>query len=322
MSGEEIYKLTKEQLISEIERHNKLYWKQNAPEISDDEYDLLMQRLEELDPEHPLLEEVSSVEVASIGKVSISKPMISLGKTYFFKDAPKGNKSLLKWAEENSRNEDELFLIQPKYDGISASFSNGILATRGQGMEDDNVMDKIPLIELETTGYKGPLDRDVRGEIVIRNDDFKTLYSKIVKSDGRAYKNSRNAVGGIMGLKDISDMLNQHAKLTLIDYDMISFKVKFKDIENEWGKIVKKLEALPYPMDGIVVKLADDYYSESLGYTAHHPRGQIAFKFSGVRKKTKLINIEWSFGKKLPYTCRKSRTCRDRRSYHIKCYSS
>lgn len=297
MNIDDIEKMNPDDLVSEIEKHNNLYWNQNAPEISDNEYDLLIQRLEELNPDHPLLKLVEAPKVASIGKVSLPKPMISLDKTYFFKDAPKGKKSLLKWAEENSRSEEEFFLIQPKYDGISASFSNGILATRGQGTEDENVTDKTPLIELETIGYKGPLDRSVRGEIVIRNDDFKTIYSKIVKADGKAYKNSRNAVGGIMGLKDIGDMLRQHAKLTLIDYELISFSVKFKDIEKEWEKIVEELEELPYPMDGIVVKLADEIYSESLGYTAHHPRGQIAFKFSGVRKKTKLINIEWSFGK-------------------------
>lgn len=303
MDIDNINKMSLKELVSEIEKHNKLYWKKNAPEISDDEYDLLMQRLEELNPDHPLLKLVGTTKVASIGKVSLSKPMISLDKTYFFKDEDipcdkkKGKKSLLKWAEENSRNENELFLIQPKYDGISACYFDGILATRGQGTEDENVTDKVPLIELETVGYKGPLDRDVRGEIIIRNDDFKNIYSKIVRVGGKTYKNSRNAVGGIMGLKDISDMLRQRAKLTLIDYDMISFKVKFKDIEKEWAKIVEELEELPYPMDGIVVKLADEDYSESLGYTAHHPRGQIAFKFSGVRKKTKLIGIEWSFGK-------------------------
>lgn len=297
MNIDDIKKMGLRELVSEIEKHNKLYWEKNAPEIPDEEYDLLLQRLEELNPGHPLLRLVGVSKVASIGKVHLSKPMISLDKTYFFKDVPKGKKSLLKWAEENRRSENELFLIQPKYDGISACYSDGILATRGQGTEDENVTDKVPLIELETTNYKGPLDRNVRGEIVIRNDDFKTIYSKIVKADGRAYKNSRNAVGGIMGLKDIGNMIKQHAKLTLIDYDMISFKVKFKNIEKEWSKIVEELEKLPYPMDGIVVKLADEVYSESLGYTAHHPRGQIAFKFSGVREKTKLLNIEWSFGK-------------------------
>ena len=54
---------------------------------------------------------------------------------------------------------------------------------------------------------------------------------------------------------------------------------------------------MPYPMDGIVINLADEVYSRSLGNTAHHPRGQIAFKFSGVRRQSKLRNVVWSFGK-------------------------
>ncbi len=297
MDTDKIKKFSLEELVQEIERHNKLYWDKNTPEISDEYYDLLLQRLEELDPENPLLDTVGSADVASLGKVVLNKPMISLEKTYFFKDAPKGKKSLIKWASEIKRSEDEIFLIQPKYDGISSCYSNGILATRGQGTEDENVTDKVPLIELETTGYKGTLDRYVRGEIIIRDDDFKTLYSRIKKTDGSSYKNPRNAVAGIMGLKDIKPMLVQGAKLTLVDYDMISYSVPFNEIEGKWESVVDEIENLPYPMDGIVVKLADETYSESLGETAHHPRGQIAFKFSGLRKKSRLIGVEWSFGK-------------------------
>jgi DNA ligase (NAD+) len=100
-----------------------------------------------------------------------------------------------------------------------------------------------------------------------------------------------------MGLKDISDMRRQNAKLTLVDYSMISEKVTFSEFKERWPSILEKLENLPYPMDGLVIKFADEAYSESLGSTAHHPRGQIAFKFSGVRKTTKLLNVEWSFGK-------------------------
>ncbi len=297
MDIDTIKKFSLEELLQEIERHNKLYWEKNAPEISDEDYDALLQRLEELDPENSLLDSVGSVDVASLGKIVLNKPMISLEKTYFFEDAPKGKKSLLKWALEIKRSDNEVFLIQPKYDGISSSYSNGILATRGQGTQDENVTDKVPLIELETIGYRGPLDRPVRGEIIIRDDDFKTIYFRIKKGDGSSYKNPRNAVAGIMGLKDIKPMLVQGAKLTLVDYDMISYPVEFGEMEKRWALIVEEIETLPYPMDGIVVKLADKKYSESLGFTAHHPRGQIAFKFSGLRKKSKLIGVEWSFGK-------------------------
>ena len=188
-------------------------------------------------------------------------------------------------------------LAQPKYDGISANFDGTILATRGDGEIGEDISDKLPLIELEAPNYTGQLNRPARGEIVIRKDDFANLYSHIYKKGGGVYKNSRNAVAGIMGLKDISDMIRQHAKLTLADYSLVSFKIKFSELSGRFAEIIETVEALPYPTDGVVFKLADTAYSESLGATSHHPRGQIAFKFSGIRRKTKLLAVEWSFGK-------------------------
>lgn len=296
--------LTEKELVEAVERHNRLYWESGAPEISDEEYDELVRRLEAINPEHPILQKVSSPTVAGAGKVKLDKPMLSLDKVYYFRDEDilpedkaKGEKSLLKWLAGVKRSDDEIFLVQPKYDGISANFANQILSTRGDGIEGENITDKLPLLELETKGYRGKIDRPVRGEIVIRDDDFKTLYSRIKKKDGKTYKNSRNAVAGIMGLKEIGDMLRQGAKLTLVDYNTVSYPVKFSEFTEKWPQILKEIEELPYPMDGIVIKLADEAYRESLGSTAHHPRGQIAFKFSGIRKKTKLLGVLWSFGK-------------------------
>ncbi len=273
-----------------IEHHNRLYWEKGEPEISDEEYDGLMRRLEALNPDHPLLQAVLAPKVASKGKVRHAKPMLSLDKAYSLEE-------VLEWAGKYARSRDELFLVQPKYDGISANFADGVLSSRGDGVLGEDISDKIPLIELESKSYTGSLDRPARGEIVIRDDDFKNLYSKILKKDGKPYKNSRNAVAGIMGLKEIDDMRRQGAKLTLVDYEKVSYTVKFAEFAEKWTEILREVEALPYPMDGIVVKLADEAYRESLGATAHHPRGQIAFKFSGVRKKSKILNVEWSFGK-------------------------
>ena len=295
----DILLLTEKQLIAEIEKHNQLYWENSAPEIGDEEYDLLIRRLEELNPNHELLQKYLAPKVASLGDVKRSGPMkmISLEKTYFFDDAPKGKKSLMDWAKDRGRDENELFSISPKYDGISASYDGKILATRGQSSSDQNVSDKIPLIELEAVGYTGPLDRSVRGEIVIKNDDFKNIYSRIKRKGGGVYKNSRNAVGGIMGLKDIREMRLQGAKLTLVDYDLISFTVTLKELPNKWPSILEKIESLQYPLDGLVIKLVDSAYRESLGETAMFPRGMIAWKFTGLRKKTVLKDVVWSFGK-------------------------
>lgn len=277
-------------LVEEIERHNRHYWENGEPRISDAEYDELTRRLQRLAPDHPLLNRVHAPEVASEGKVRHQTPMLSLSKAYSFEE-------LMEWARKVARTEDERFLVEPKYDGISANFVDGVLATRGDGINGENVSDKIPLIELEADGYKGKLDRPARGEIVIRDDDFKTIYGSIMKKNGEPYKNSRNAVSGIMGLKEIDDMIEQGAKLTLVDYDMISHQLTLSEFNERWPKLVESIEELPYPMDGIVVKLADRDYADSLGSTAHHPRGQIAFKFSGVRKPTRLLDVVWSFGK-------------------------
>lgn len=282
--------MSEQELARLIEHHNKLYWEKGETEISDTDYDMIFRRLQEINPAHPLLHAVNAPKVSSSGKVRHAKAMLSLDKAYSLQE-------LLDWASKIARSQDELFMVQPKYDGISANFSGGLLVTRGDGEEGENITDKLPLIELETKNYKGPVNRPVRGEIVIRDDDFKTLYANIRKKDGRNYKNSRNAVAGIMGLKEIDEMLAQKAKLTLVDYDFISYSIRLADFERDWPELLQKIENLPYPMDGIVIKLADSSYSESLGNTAHHPRGQIAFKFSGVRKETTLLDVEWSFGK-------------------------
>ena len=290
---EDLEKLTAEQLAAQIEYHNRKYWEEAEPEISDEDYDLLVRRLTELAPDHPILQAVNAPVVASSGKVIHRDPMLSLDKAYSLDE-------VMSWAAKFVRSDHEEFLVQPKYDGISASWSGGILATRGDGETGENITDKVPLIELEHPSGIQPLANfkgQARGEIVIRSDDFRTLYPKIRNRSGQPYKNSRNAAAGIMGLKDISLMLVQHAKLTLVDYSLHSWKTTWKDFRTDWQGLVDQIEQLPYPMDGIVIKLADKEYSRSLGNTAHHPRGQIAFKFSGVRQQSKLLKVEWSFGK-------------------------
>ena len=290
---EDLEKLTAEQLAAQIEYHNRKYWEEAEPEISDEDYDLLVRRLTELAPDHPILQAVNAPVVASSGKVIHRDPMLSLDKAYSLDE-------VMSWAAKFVRSDHEEFLVQPKYDGISASWSGGILATRGDGETGENITDKVPLIELEHPSGIQPLANfkgQARGEIVIRSDDFRTLYPKIRNRSGQPYKNSRNAAAGIMGLKDISLMLIQHAKLTLVDYSLHSWKTTWKNFRTDWQGLVEQIEQLPYPMDGIVIKLADKEYSRSLGNTAHHPRGQIAFKFSGVRQQSKLLKVEWSFGK-------------------------
>ena len=280
-----------DELAALLAHHNRLYWEQNAPEISDAEFDRIYERLRELAPDHPALNELHTPDVGGRGKVKHSVPMLSLDKAYTLE-------SLIEWAEKYARTPDELLLVEPKYDGISARFDGNIMVTRGNGEFGEDITDKVPLVELESPGYIGPLDRPARGELLIREDDFATIYRNIRKKDGSFYKNSRNAVAGIVGLKDISAMLFQGAKITLADYRLYSFKVKLSDLAAEWDSLKEKLANLPYPQDGIVLKFADEKFRNSLGNTSHPPRGERAYKFTYIRKRTKLVGVEWSFGKK------------------------
>ncbi len=291
----DVESLSEEMLIAKIRECNRRYWEEEASgDLSDPEYDLLMEALRKRNPSHPLLSEVHAPKVSGTGaKVHHARPMLSLDKAYSLDE-------LMSWAEKYHRSEEELFLVQPKYDGISAIWNGSVLATRGDGYDGEDISNKTPLIEVETVGFRGPLSavsHAVRGEIVIREDDFKTVYASILNRNGKPYRNPRNAVAGMMGLKEIGPMLEQGAKLTFVDYNLFSENVKYSELWSRWEALCRTLSALPYPMDGIVVKLADEAYSDSLGSTAHHPRGQMAFKFTNRRHVSKLVNVVWSFGK-------------------------
>ena len=282
-----------EQLIKDINYHNKKYWVDGDAEISDSEYDILINRLKEIDPDNELISKIYKTNVKSIGKITHKTPMLSLDKAYSIEE-------IINWANKHIRKNEEEILIQPKYDGISANFEDGILATRGDGSIGEDISDKIEIIKVESPKFQGDLiccKDNIRGEIVIRTDEFHNKFQDLKKKDGKPYKNPRNAVAGIMGLKNIDNIKLSGLKLTLVDYDLISHKINFNKLKDNWDNLIEEMENLPYPMDGLVVKFADKKFAESLGNTAHHPRGQIAFKFTNIKKDTKLIDIEWSFGK-------------------------
>ena len=287
---EDLAGMTLDALVELITYHNRLYWEKGEPEIPDADYDRLLEELRRRDPGHALVNAIHTPLVVSGGKVHHKTPMLSLDKAYSLE-------ALLEWGRKYARTPDEKILVQPKYDGISAAFDGRVLATRGDGENGEDVTDKLPLIELEAPGYTGVLDRAARGEIVIRSDDFVNIYSRIRRKDGGFYKNPRNAVAGIMGLKEIDAMLAQGAKLTLVDYTLISYTVTLSHLASSWEHFLEELSRLPYPMDGVVLKFADREFRDSLGSTAHHPRGEIAYKYSNVKRESVLLDVEWSFGK-------------------------
>lgn len=289
--------MTIEQLEKVIAHHNDLYWNNKPLEVSDVEYDALVEQLRKLDPNNKLLNVIGNQDVNPNQKlIKHDKPMLSLGKVYSFGD-------LYNWITKVSRSEDEVFLIQPKYDGMSGLLENGKLSSRGDGIYGQDYTDKLQLIEFDLPkGKTINVSKDyLLGEIVIRNSDFKS--KQIKNKNGEFFKTQRNGIAGIIGTDDVQFYKKQGAVIAMVDYDLISYRCSKKQFSamvgnNKWNDLVEKIvNTVNYPLDGIVVKLADKKYSESLGCTAHHPRGQIAFKFTNQSKQSKLIGVEWGMGK-------------------------
>lgn len=274
----EIIKLEKE-----IKKHNKLYWNEHNPEISDQDYDNLVRKLEKLDPENSLLAEVH-IPIVSNKKVKHTIPMLSLNKVYTTKE-------LFKWCDKVARNQDEKFLIQVKFDGCSTDYENGILSTRGDGTVGENISDKISLINIPNKG-------DIRGEIVLTKSNFEKYKSVYKKRDGSEYSNSRNACAGILNRDDNSG-IGQILKLIPFDYRTeiaTLYQIKTKI---DFEEMIQNAKNSDIPADGLVIKLADETYKKSLGFTSHHPKGEIALKFANEFAKSVLLDITWSCGKEV-----------------------
>jgi len=279
-----------------IQKHNDCYWVENNPEITDEEYDKLVYELRILNPNSPIINNLNSVIPSNSKrkKVIHETPMLSLDKVYTTQE-------LIQWCEKVSRNENEWFSIEPKFDGCSADFSNGILSTRGDdGIHGVDISDKIPFMTIESKDFIGSLSQytnNIRGEIIIKKSTFKNYKNYLLRKDGKFYKIERNATVGLI-LQDSFPKQIDFKILTFISYDAMVMHQDLKTIRKmSWEFFIEEVKEYDYPTDGLVIKLYDAAYSQSLGYTGHHPKGQIALKYGNPKAESKLIHIIWQIGK-------------------------
>ena len=135
-----------EELAALVEYHNLRYWVLNSPEISDADYDRIVEELRKKSPGAPQVNEIKSIEVSS-SKIHHAVPMLSLQKAYSYAE-------VVKWAEKYCRSEKELLEFSPKYDGVAGDWSGEILSTRGDGHNGDDISDKIGMINCRCAGNK------------------------------------------------------------------------------------------------------------------------------------------------------------------------
>jgi len=292
--------------IAELEKvishHNKLYFEKHKPEISDFDFDRLVEELKKLKPDSKVLDEIGSDLTKRGKKIRHDVPMLSLDKCY-------DDKTLREWRSKFQG----AVIASPKVDGLAVSLKydkNGRLAqasTRGNGVVGEEITQNVKEIRdiPQKIAFK---DVEIRGEIYMPLSVFKKFKDK--------FSNPRNLAAGAVKQKDPKKTAAY--ELRFLAYDVLGLnseythdlleklkKEKIIIIENKQvvdrGKIeevcdtfFKERSDYDFETDGIVFKA--DLISEQkrLGNTAHHPRYAIAYKFQGESGVTTLREIEWS----------------------------
>lgn len=286
-----------EKLISEA---NDSYWNNAISIIPDEEYDKLVEELRKLDPNHPLLNKIGDGpdEVAFGKKIRHKKPMLSLAKAYSFED-------VLKWVNKVSRSRDEVFSVEPKYDGLSCEMCNGKMVTRGDGYVGSDCTHIAKYVQMDMQYlFAKLLTSSIPSyhEIVIRKAAFKLLRSKFPEL--AQYKTPRNMAAGLVNTRpEVLDKLFQGKDikeilwLNLHDGDPVFIPSASQFTPENFQRWVNSIKAkCPSPIDGVVFKLGDLDYRASLGATEHHPNGAIAFKFQDAEYSTIVRRIVWDVG--------------------------
>ena len=334
-----------EQLISVLRFHEHRYYVLNDPLISDFEYDQLYKKLEFIEEKHPEwivadspTQRVSS-DVAETGKtVNHLRPMLSLANSYDENDLFEFDKQVKKLCKLSSEAKVE-YCVEPKYDGgsIALVYENDVLtraATRGNGVQGEEMTANAKT--LKSIPWKaafkkmGIIKAELRGEALIRKDNFKKVNQSRLDEGLVAFANARNAATGGLRTKDpnetakrgieaviyqvghLEDKNGQEVKKFDLHADGIhaletlGFKVptiEFKVCSgiDEVIRFVKEWEVkrdeFYYEIDGMVVKVNEIAMQETCGYTSHHPRWAIAFKFKAKQATSKLIHVEYQVGK-------------------------
>ena len=317
-------------LRSEIEKHNKAYYQEDSPIISDAEYDKLLQELRELEGNAQLsLFNVGSSPLAAFKKIKHSIPMLSLGNSFTEEDVAEfvvRINNFLGFGTDCTHD----FTAEPKIDGISfsARFENGKLVyavTRGNGEIGEDVTENIKTVinfPQQITGNI-PDILEVRGEVYMSKADFLSLNETQGQNGDKIFANPRNAAAG--GFRQLDPSITKSRNLRYFVYSVGAHSDDFS--YSKQGELYEKLRAFgfqigdykictnvtemveyhanleasrsltAFDMDGVVYKLNDITLQKRLGFTAHSPRWATAHKFSSTTVVTKLLDITYQIGR-------------------------
>lgn len=326
-----------EELRNQLNRHNRLYYVENMPEISDREYDMLMKELEALEHEHPELDDplspshrVGSDLTNGFTQVVHARPMLSLGNTYSLDEV---NEWVTR-CNDSLGNTGGLLSVplvgEMKFDGtsISLTYEHGRLVravTRGDGEKGDDVTSNVKTIRsipLVLPDGDWPEAFEIRGEIVMPWKEFDRLNEERAFNEEPLFANPRNAASGTLKMLSAAEVarrgLDAYFYYLLSDtlpsdnhYDNMlkarkwGFKVSdvmtllhsAAEVDDFINRWDVERRNLPVATDGLVFKVNNLRQQLNLGYTAKSPRWAIAYKFAAERALTRLREVSFEVGR-------------------------
>jgi len=320
-------------LRNELHEHNRLYYIEDAPIISDFEFDALLRELQDLENRYPEFydsnsptQRVGGGVTKNFNTIAHRYPMYSLSNTYT-------KEELVQWEERIKKilgEEAEVsYTCELKFDGasISLTYEQGRLIqalTRGDGVQGDAITANVKTINTVPLQLKGdyPDFFEIRGEIILPWEGFHKMNEKRASEGEPLYSNPRNTASGSLKLQD--SRLVAERPLSCFLYalagEQLPISSQFEALQKarEWGfkvpdsaRLVHSLEGvfefidhweemrqeLPYEIDGIVIKVNSLSQQQELGFTAKAPRWAIAFKYQAEAVATVLEGVTYQVGR-------------------------
>ncbi len=321
-----------EELKNLIRKYNEHYYEKNESLVTDYEYDMLLKEMESIEKDSPELKDTVSVTEKVGGRASgkFSKvvhkvPMLSLSNTYNIGEIEDFDKRIKKVIGEDQKIE---YVLELKLDGLSISiqYENGQLVrgiTRGDGEIGEDVTENIMQIDSIPQTLKEPVTLEVRGEIVLPISNFNKVNKMREEAGEDVFANPRNAASGTIrqlessivkdrgldcylyflvnaqnyNLQKHSDSIKYLEKLGFKTTKVFEIYKDFSLLEKAIEKWHEEREKLDFETDGLVIKLDEFAYYNSLGSTTKSPRWAIAYKFPAEKAKTKLLDITFQVGR-------------------------
>lgn len=322
---EELHKLT--------EYYAKKYYDDDKPEISDFEYDMLMNELKNLEKEFPefiskdsLTQKVGGTVKEGFEKVIHEVPLQSLQDVFSIEEVEDFDVKMKKLAYDNNRNLS--YVVETKIDGLSVSleYKNGVFvrgATRGNGQIGEDITNNLKTIKTIPQKLKKPIDITVRGEVFIGKEEFEKLNEEREILDEPLFANARNAAAGslrqldskiaekrpldifIFNVQKCDSVVFKNHKESLDFLEELGFQVipirvyckNIKEVIQQINNIGEERENLKFGIDGAVVKIDDLSFREILGSTSKVPRWAVAYKYPPEKKETILKDIICQVGR-------------------------